>query len=73
MKIAIAINLPVKQKKVKICNRGQVVKEGQVINEGNITAQDFVVLNGDEVINKGNINVEKKTHNQWQSIFILRL
>ncbi|MEX4475795.1 filamentous hemagglutinin N-terminal domain-containing protein [Haemophilus influenzae] len=35
---------------------GQVVKEGQVINEGNITAQDFVVLNGDEVINKGEID-----------------
>lgn len=35
---------------------GQVVKEGQVINEGNITAQDFVVLNGDEVINKGKID-----------------
>ncbi|HHF0420855.1 filamentous hemagglutinin N-terminal domain-containing protein [Haemophilus influenzae] len=35
---------------------GQVVKEGQVINEGKITAKDFVVLNGDEVINKGNID-----------------
>lgn len=38
---------------------GQVPTEGKVINEGKITAQDFVVLNGDEVINKGNINVEK--------------
>ncbi|HHF6669146.1 TPA: filamentous hemagglutinin N-terminal domain-containing protein [Haemophilus influenzae] len=35
---------------------GQVVKEGQVINEGKITAKDFVVLNGDEVINKGEID-----------------
>ncbi len=35
---------------------GQVVKEGQVINEGKITAQDFVVLNGDQVINKGEIS-----------------
>lgn len=35
---------------------GQVVKEGQVINEGKVTAQDFVVLNGDEVINKGEID-----------------
>lgn len=35
---------------------GQAVKEGQVINEGKITAKDFVVLNGDEVINKGEID-----------------
>lgn len=35
---------------------GKVLTEGQVINEGNITAQDFVVLNGDEVINKGKID-----------------
>ncbi|HIB3149892.1 TPA: filamentous hemagglutinin N-terminal domain-containing protein [Haemophilus influenzae] len=35
---------------------GQVVKEGQVINEGEIKAKDFVVLNGDEVINKGKID-----------------
>lgn len=35
---------------------GQVVTEGQVINEGEITAKDFVVLNGDEVINKGKID-----------------
>lgn len=35
---------------------GQELKEGQVINEGEITAKDFVVLNGDEVINKGKIN-----------------
>lgn len=35
---------------------GQELKEGQVINEGKITAQDFVVLNGDEVINKGEID-----------------
>lgn len=30
--------------------------KGKVLNEGNITAQDFVVLNGDEVINKGKID-----------------
>lgn len=35
---------------------GQELKEGQVINEGEITAKDFVVLNGDEVINKGEID-----------------
>ncbi|HHE9448886.1 TPA: filamentous hemagglutinin N-terminal domain-containing protein [Haemophilus influenzae] len=35
---------------------GRVLKEGQVINEGKVTAQDFVVLNGDEVINKGEID-----------------
>lgn len=35
---------------------GQVVKEGKVLNEGKITAQDFVVLNGDQVINKGEIS-----------------
>ena len=35
---------------------GQELKEGQVINEGEITAKDFVVLNGDEVINEGKIN-----------------
>lgn len=35
---------------------GQELKEGQVINEGEITAKDFVVLNGDEVINKGKID-----------------
>lgn len=42
---------------------GQELKEGQVINEGEITAKDFVVLNGDEVINKGKINVEKDATN----------
>lgn len=35
---------------------GQVLK---VLNQGKITAKDFVVLNGDEVINEGEINVEK--------------
>ncbi|MEX4040936.1 filamentous hemagglutinin N-terminal domain-containing protein [Haemophilus influenzae] len=35
---------------------GQELKEGQVINEGEIKAKDFVVLNGDEVINKGKID-----------------
>ncbi|HHE8981046.1 TPA: filamentous hemagglutinin N-terminal domain-containing protein [Haemophilus influenzae] len=35
---------------------GQVLKEGKVLNEGKITAQDFVVLNGDQVINKGEIS-----------------
>ncbi|HHF7031908.1 TPA: filamentous hemagglutinin N-terminal domain-containing protein [Haemophilus influenzae] len=40
----------------QVLKDGQVIKEGQVINEGNITAQDFVVLNGDEVINKGKID-----------------
>lgn len=43
-------------KEGEVLKDGQVVKEGQVINEGKITAQDFVVLNGDEVINKGDIN-----------------
>ncbi len=38
---------------------GQELKEGKVLNQGEITAKDFVVLNGDEVINKGKINVEK--------------
>lgn len=31
-------------------------KEGQVLNQGKITAQDFVVLNGDKVINEGEIS-----------------
>lgn len=35
---------------------GQVVTEGQVINKGKIKAKDFVVLNGDEVINEGEID-----------------
>lgn len=35
---------------------GRVLKEGKVLNEGKITAKDFVVLNGDEVINKGEID-----------------
>lgn len=43
-------------KEGEVLKDGQVVKEGQVINKGKITAQDFVVLNGDEVINKGDIN-----------------
>ncbi|HHF5012651.1 TPA: filamentous hemagglutinin N-terminal domain-containing protein [Haemophilus influenzae] len=34
----------------------KLTKEGQVINEGKITAKDFVVLNGDEVINEGEID-----------------
>lgn len=45
-----------KTKDGQVLKDGQVVKEGQVINEGKITAKDFVVLNGDEVINKGDIN-----------------
>lgn len=45
-----------KTKDGQVPKEGEVVKEGQVINEGKITAQDFVVLNGDEVINKGDIN-----------------
>lgn len=43
-------------KEGEVLKDGQVVKEGQVINEGKIEAKDFVVLNGDEVINKGDIN-----------------
>ena len=43
-------------KEGEVLKDGQVVKEGQVINEGKITAKDFVVLNGDEVINKGEID-----------------
>lgn len=40
------------------------LKEGQVVkNQGKITAKDFVVLNGDEVINEGDINVEKNAAN----------
>lgn len=35
---------------------GQELKEGKVLNQGEITAKDFVVLNGDEVINEGKIN-----------------
>ncbi|HHF4412473.1 filamentous hemagglutinin N-terminal domain-containing protein [Haemophilus influenzae] len=35
---------------------GQVVTEGQVINKGKIKAKDFVVLNGDKVINEGEID-----------------
>ncbi|MCK9028123.1 filamentous hemagglutinin N-terminal domain-containing protein [Haemophilus influenzae] len=35
---------------------GQELKEGQVINKGKIKAKDFVVLNGDEVINEGEID-----------------
>lgn len=46
-------------KEGQLLKDGQVVKEGQVINKGKITAKDFVVLNGDEVINEGDINVEK--------------
>lgn len=48
-----------KAKNGQLLKDGQVVKEGQVINKGKITAKDFVVLNGDEVINEGDINVEK--------------
>lgn len=48
-----------KLKDRQVVTEGQVVKEGQVINEGKIKAKDFVVLNGDEVINKGEIDVEK--------------
>ncbi|MEX4109281.1 filamentous hemagglutinin N-terminal domain-containing protein [Haemophilus influenzae] len=44
-------------KEGEVLKDGQVVKEGQVINEGKIKAKDFVVLNGDEVINKEEINV----------------
>ncbi|MCK8914254.1 filamentous hemagglutinin N-terminal domain-containing protein [Haemophilus influenzae] len=40
----------------QVLKDGQVVTEGQVINEGKIEAKDFVVLNGDEVINKGTID-----------------
>lgn len=43
-------------KEGEVLKDGQVVKEGQVINEGEITAKDFVVLNGDEVINEGKID-----------------
>lgn len=43
-------------KEGQLLKDGQVVKEGQVINKGKITAKDFVVLNGDEVINEGDIN-----------------
>lgn len=50
-------------KEGQLLKEGQVVKEGQVINEGEIKAKDFVVLNGDEVINKGKINVEKDATN----------
>lgn len=32
------------------------LKDGQVLNQGKITAQDFVVLNGDKVVNKGEIS-----------------
>ncbi len=39
--MAIAINLPAKQKDGQVLTDGQVVKEGQVINEGKITAKDF--------------------------------
>lgn len=46
-----------KTKDGQLPKEGQVVKEGQVINKGKITAKDFVVLNGDEVINKEEINV----------------
>lgn len=35
---------------------GQVLKEGKVLNQGKITAQDFVILNGDKVINEGEIS-----------------
>lgn len=45
-----------KAKNGQLPKEGQVVKEGQVINKGKITAKDFVVLNGDEVINKGEID-----------------
>lgn len=38
-------------------------REGQVLNQGKITAQDFVVLNGDKVINEGEISVEKNSAN----------
>ena len=50
----------------------KLTQEGQVLNQGKITAQDFVVLNGDQVINEGEINVEK-TLQKWRGVFILRL
>lgn len=35
---------------------GQELKEGKVLNQGKIKAKDFVVLNGDNVINEGEID-----------------
>lgn len=45
-----------KTKDGQVPKEGQVVTEGQVINKGKIKAKDFVVLNGDEVINEGEID-----------------
>lgn len=45
-----------KTKDGQVPKEGQVVTEGQVINKGKIKAKDFVVLNGDKVINEGEID-----------------
>lgn len=45
-----------KTKDGQVPKEGRVVTEGQVINKGKIKAKDFVVLNGDEVINEGEID-----------------
>ncbi|HHF4155769.1 TPA: filamentous hemagglutinin N-terminal domain-containing protein [Haemophilus influenzae] len=45
-----------KAKDGQVLKEGKVPNQGKVLNEGKITAQDFVVLNGDEVINKGEID-----------------
>ncbi|HHF7212815.1 TPA: filamentous hemagglutinin N-terminal domain-containing protein [Haemophilus influenzae] len=45
-----------KAKDGQVLKEGKVLNQGKVLNEGKITAQDFVVLNGDQVINKGEIS-----------------
>lgn len=45
-----------KAKNGQVPKEGRVVTEGQVINKGKIKAKDFVVLNGDKVINEGEID-----------------
>ena len=45
-----------KTKDGQVPKEGRVVTEGQVINKGKIKAKDFVVLNGDKVINEGEID-----------------
>lgn len=46
-----------KAKDGQVLKEGKVLNQGKVLNEGKITAQDFVVLNGDQVINKGESEV----------------
>lgn len=50
-----------------------MVKEGQVINKGKIKAKDFVVLNGDKVINEGKLTLQTMAKYIYPQAIILHL